>query len=172
CVSWNTGDSNVATVNVAGLATAHGGTQTTVSATFYGVTGTTNLYVRPSALTSIAVTPQNPSVAAGLVLQFTATATFADNSTENVTTKVFWKSENTGASAINTTGLAIGVAQGGSVISATAGGVSDQTTLTVTPPVLQSISISPKTPTLNKGQQATFTTTAQYSVGTYPKEFV
>jgi len=41
---------------------------------------------------SIAVAPANPSVAKGLAEQFTATGTYTDGSTANLTTQVDWVS--------------------------------------------------------------------------------
>jgi trimeric autotransporter adhesin len=38
-----------------------------------------------ATLTSISVTPVNPSVAIGLTLQFTATGNYSDGSTQNLT---------------------------------------------------------------------------------------
>ena len=49
-----------------------------------------------ATLVSIAVTPANPSVANGLTQQFTATGTYTDNSTQNLTTVATWASANTG----------------------------------------------------------------------------
>ncbi len=42
----------------------------------------------PAALVSIAVTPASPSIAKGLTEQFTATGTYTDNSTQNLTSQV------------------------------------------------------------------------------------
>ena len=40
-----------------------------------------------ATLLSIAVTPANPSIATGTTQQFTATGTFSDNSTQNLTSQ-------------------------------------------------------------------------------------
>lgn len=90
----------------------------------------------PPALTSIAVTPSNPSIPAGTTQQFTATGTYADSSTQNITAQVTWGSSNAAAATINSTGLATGVAAGASTISAVQGSITGTTTLTVQPAVL------------------------------------
>ncbi|HTD21986.1 MAG TPA: Ig-like domain-containing protein [Terriglobales bacterium] len=168
CATWTSGNNNVATVDSNGLVTAHGGVNsTTITANFYGVTDTTNLYVRTSALNSITLSPLNPQVAAGLTQQFTATAHYADTTTEDITGEAAWSSSN-GAVSINATGLATAVFQASAQIKNTAGSISASTTMTVTPPVLQSVSINPKTMTRNKGEIAYFTTTGHYSDGTTP----
>jgi uncharacterized protein YjdB len=93
-----------------------------ISATLGGVTGSTVLTVT-AALQAIAVTPANPSIAKGTTRQFTATGTYSDNSTQNLTNQVTWASATPSVATINAVGLATGVAIGTSTISATLGGV-------------------------------------------------
>ena len=90
------------------------------------------LTVTAATLQSIAVTPANPSIAKGATQQFTATGTFSDNSTQNLTGQVTWASATTAVATITAGGLATGVAAGTSTISATLGAVSGSTVLTVT----------------------------------------
>jgi hypothetical protein len=101
------------------------------------VTGSTVLTVTPPpALQSLAVTPANPSIGIGGIQQFTATGTFSDGSTQNLTTSVTWASSSTGVATISNTsgtqGRATGVATGTTTISATSGTVTGSTVLTVT----------------------------------------
>ena len=60
-------------------------------------TGTT------ATLVSIAVTPKNPSVALGTMQQFTATGTYSDGSTQNLTTTATWASSNPAVASISNT---------------------------------------------------------------------
>src|SRR5205823_3665409 len=87
-------------------------------------------------LTSIAVTPANPSIVKGATQQFTATGTYSDSTTQNLTSQVTWSSGTPATATITPGGLATGVGTGTSVISATQGTVSGSTTLTVTAPAL------------------------------------
>ncbi|HVO78931.1 MAG TPA: putative Ig domain-containing protein, partial [Candidatus Bathyarchaeia archaeon] len=92
-----------------------------------------SLTINPSPLVSIAVTPANPSIMQGATQQFTATGTYANNSTQNLTNSVIWMSSATGTASISTSGLATGVNPGGPVtITATLGAISGTTSLTVT----------------------------------------
>ena len=59
-------------------------------------------------LVSVAVTPTNPSIAAGNQLQFTATGTFSDGSQGNLTSSATWTSSAPSVATINSTGLATG----------------------------------------------------------------
>ncbi len=91
----------------------------------------------PSAtLTSIAVTPANPTIQAGGTQQFTATGTFSDNSSQNITSQVTWASSNTAVATVNSAGLGSGVAGGSATITATQGSVTGNTKLTVQPATL------------------------------------
>ncbi len=84
-------------------------------------------------LTSIAVTPANPTVSTGATQSFTATGTYSDNSTQNLTSQVTWTSSNTAVATMGTTtpGLATAVVAGTSTISAALSGVTGSTLLTV-----------------------------------------
>lgn len=66
-------------------------------------------------LVSLAVTPPNPSVAVTATQQFTATGTYADGSTHNLTNLVSWNSNSADATITNPGGLATGVSAGGPV---------------------------------------------------------
>ena len=70
-------------------------------------------------LTAIAVTPGTPSVAAGRTQQFTATGTFSNGETRDITSLVTWTSSTTPVSTINSAGLAQSYSQGSSTITAT-----------------------------------------------------
>jgi hypothetical protein len=85
----------------------------------------------PVTLVSITVTPAHPTISPGGAQQFTATGTYSDSSTQNLTSQVTWNSSNPSAATINANGLATGVAAGTTTISATLGGVSGNTLLTV-----------------------------------------
>ena len=119
--------------------------------------------LQAATLQSIAVTPANPSIAKGLTQQFTATGTFSDNSTADLTNQVTWASGMSSVATINSTGLATGVAPGMSAISAMLGGVTGSTTLTVTAAVLQSIAVTPANPSIAQGLTQQFTATGTFS---------
>ena len=100
--------------------------------------------VSPAELVSIAVTPADPSIASGQTQQFTATGTYTDASTADITTEVTWASSNTDVATIGeSTGLATAVAAGTAEITATQGAISGGTTLTVTAAELVSIAVTP-----------------------------
>jgi hypothetical protein len=169
--SWASSLTTVATISNAtgsqGLATAQAVGQTTISATFGGTTGSTILTVKPATLTSLQVTPTTPSAAKGTTVQFTAIATFSDNSTQDVTTQATWGSSSGGVATISNAtgsqGLATAVGVGTTTISATFGGLFASTVMTVTAATLVSIQVTPVNPSIAKGTALQFTATAVYS---------
>lgn len=113
----------------------------------------------PSAtLSKIAITPASTSMAEGLSTQYAATGTYSDSSTANITSKVTWASSVTTVATINSSGLAstYGLVQGTTNITASLNGItSNVAALTVGPPVLASITISPSSANINLTTGAT-----------------
>jgi 6-phosphogluconolactonase (cycloisomerase 2 family) len=167
-VTWASQTLTVATISAGGLATpvAGAGGTSTITATLGTVTGMTVLTVTaPPTLTSIAVTPANPTISVNLTEQFTATGTYSDNSTKNLTTQVTWVSQTPAVATISAAGLATPVpAVGGStIITATLGTVTGMTKLTVTVPTLTAIAVTPTNPTIGIGATQQFVATGTYS---------
>jgi uncharacterized protein YjdB len=166
-VTWASATPSVATISNAagtqGLATGVAAGSSSISATLDGITGSTVLTVSAAVLKSIAVTPANPSIVVGATEQFTATGTFSDNTTQDLTSQVTWASATPGVATINSAGLATGVAAGSSTISAALDSITGSTVLNVTASVLESIAISPANPSISVGQTEAFTATGTYS---------
>jgi hypothetical protein len=68
----------------------------------------------------------------GSTQQFTAMATYSDNSTANVTSTVTWSVGNTSVATIDSSGVATSVASGQTSVSAALGGVTGNAATTVT----------------------------------------
>jgi hypothetical protein len=166
-VTWS---STAATVAVAsnntgsrGLAVSSGVGSATIAATMSAISAGTSLIVGPPQLVSIAVTPANPTIPFGTGQQFTATGTYTDNSTANLTNSVIWGSTNTSVATIGTSGSITMVSQGQTTITATAGATVGSTPLTVGAPQLVSISVTPTNPTISVGSGQQFTATGTYT---------
>jgi IPT/TIG domain/Bacterial Ig-like domain (group 2)/Galactose oxidase, central domain/Kelch motif len=82
-------------------------------------------------LVSISVTPQSPVVTVGNSQQFTATGTYSDNSTQNLTATATWTSLVSGVAAVNASGLATAASSGTTTIQAKVGTISGSTSLVV-----------------------------------------
>lgn len=116
-------------------------------------------------LTSIAVTPANGSVARGGTQQMTAIGTYSNGTPQNLSSLVTWSSSNTTVATISAAGLAMGVSAGATNIVAVYGAISGSTALTVNPPTLQSISVTPGNQTITTGDTEQYTATGTYSDG-------
>src|SRR5439155_1643047 len=123
-------------------------------------------------LSGTMIVPNSATIPAGLQQQFTAFGDFSDGNTYDITTAVIWSSSNTGTATISNAsgsqGLATAVAAGGPVtITATYGGggagYTATASLTVSNAILQSIALTPATPSAPKGVTQQFIATGTYS---------
>ena len=117
-------------------------------------------------LVSLAVTPANPSLARGTVQQFSATGTYSDSTTQELTSSVNWTSSSASVAAIDATGRATAETAGTTTITATSGTISGSTALTVTSATLVSISIRSATSTIALGTAQPFSATGTFSDNT------
>jgi uncharacterized protein YjdB len=174
-VSWTTGNNAIAQVSdvagTNGLVTGLGvGTVSiTATAALAGVSGSTTVTVTAATLTSITVKPVNPTIANGTTVQLTATGTFSDGSTENLTTQVSWTSAHNSIAQVSnvaqTQGIVTGLAVGNTPITADLKGVKGSTTVTVTAATLSSIAITPPDPSIAKGTTVQLTAAGFFSDG-------
>jgi hypothetical protein len=164
--TWSSGDTLVATVNVNGLASGMTVGSSLMTATVDALSGNTRLNVTAATLSSIAVTPFNPSTPMGLTKQLTATGTYSDGTSNDISVSVIWTSADTLVATVSSTGLASGLTEGTSLISATSGALSGSTTLTVSAATLSSIAVTPVNPSIAKGLTQQLTATGTYSDAT------
>jgi hypothetical protein len=170
---WSSSDGTVATISNTdgkhGLATSKGEGTTTIGASLMGVSDAATLIVSPAVLLSIAVTPSNPTIPLGTTQQFTATGTYTDGTTNDITSVVTWSSSSALVAIISNTagtnGLATSAGEGTTTITATSGPISGATMLTVGVPALVSIAIAPTNPTITLGGTQQFTATGTYTDG-------
>ncbi|MFC1921121.1 Ig-like domain-containing protein [Chloroflexota bacterium] len=163
-VTWESSNTTVATVNATtGLAQSFAEGTTLISATSGIVTDNTTLTVGPKVVDAITVTPPNAAIAKGRTQQFTATGTYSDASTANLTLSVTWISSNTTVATINSAGLAQGFIEGQTTITANTSGVQHSATLTVSTKVLDTIDITPGSPSIAAGRTQYLTATGTYS---------
>ena len=131
-----------------------------------GCGGGSNSPALPASPTfqAINVSPQNSTVAAGLTQQYSATAHYSDGSSKP-TSSVTWATSNTSVATISSTGLMTALKQGAVTISAASAAITDSTSLTIGPPNLLSIAVSPQNPTVSIGHTQQFAATGTYSDG-------
>lgn len=117
-----------------------------------------------ATVVTLAVTPATASVPLGASQQFVATATLSDGSVQNVTAGASWSSASTAVATINAgSGAAASVAEGTAVISAGYGGKTAAATLTVLPPALVSMIVTPANPSVAVGATQQFTVAGTFT---------
>jgi len=168
-VNWMSSDTSSAIVSgglVTCISTASTPKQVVISAVGATATGSVPVTCLAPTLSSVAVAPQNSTVAAGATVQLSATANYSYGSPQIITSAASWVSSNTNVATV-AGGLVTCVA--GSVnaatITAASGGLSGSTTVNCQAPVLQSVSVAPLTPTVAAGSTVQLTATANYSYG-------
>jgi trimeric autotransporter adhesin len=171
--TWNSSVTSVASISNAsgsnGLAASLSAGSTTITAVVGSVTsGPVTLTVTPATLVSIGVTSGAASIALGTGEQFTATGTYTDNSSQDLTTAATWVALPTTVASISnaagSNGLATALAVGSTMITAVSGSItSNPVTLTVSAATLVSIAITPTAPSIGFGAQQQLTATGTYT---------
>lgn len=111
-------------------------------------------------IVSITLSPTSAQIKPTETQQYSATGTFGNNSTGDVTSQVTWISSATNIATISTGGLATAVALGTTNITAKSGSVtSPASVLTVSNQTITSITVGAPSPTLTVGSQQQYTAT-------------
>ena len=148
-VDWTSSNAAVASVDPNGLATGTGTGQASITATCKvpsvcaTLSANAALEVSAATLATITLVPADAQMPLGTKQQFTATGTFTDQTTQDLSTQVTWASTDTDVATIDVAGLASTVAKGSTKISAMKDGVSaSPVDVAVTDAELRSLSIS------------------------------
>ena len=157
----------VATIGAAtGLASGVSAGSTLVTASLGTLSASATLTVTPATLISLAITPAHPALLVGGTQQLTVVATYSDGSTVDVTRSSSYTSASSSMVGVGaSTGLSTGVAAGSSVVSASFGGQSVSTTVTVSAVTLVSLAVTPANASVAVGATQQFIATGTYSDG-------
>jgi hypothetical protein len=168
-VSWRIANRKIASVSNSGgsegLVTAKSPGETMLEASLEGVTGSAPVTVSDAELTALEISPQDAELNTGLTKQYTATGTFSDNSTQDITILASWDSSDTAVATIDTAGLATTVDVGTTTISAGWQGIASSTDLLVTAATLTVITVIPEQATIAQGTTVQFEAEGEFSDG-------
>jgi hypothetical protein len=89
-VSWSFEPAGIATISQGGLLTGVTQGQTTLNAASANITGSTQVTVLLANVISIKVSPSNTSIASGGSVPYTAIATLADGTTQDISSTATW----------------------------------------------------------------------------------
>lgn len=135
------------------------------------LTSCSGFFPGKDTIVSMTISPTGAFVLPQATQQFSATATFGDNSTGDVTSQVSWTSSAPTIATIDaSSGLATGVALGTSTITAkSTNNVTASTTLTVSNKTVTALTINPQNQTISLSQAQTqqYTATATFSDGSF-----
>jgi hypothetical protein len=165
-VVWSSSNANFALISAGGLASGLSAGATTITATSGSVSGTATLNVTTATLMSITIDPPNPIAPPRSRIQLTAIGMFSDGS-QLVLTGVSWHTTSARYAMVNGNGV-LRTKKATSqpvVVYATLNGVTGQTTLTITSKTIQSLAITPATPTIAAGTTQPFALIATLSDG-------
>jgi trimeric autotransporter adhesin len=132
--------------------------------------GCGGFFASSTTIVSLAVSPTGTYILPNGVQQYTATATYGNNSTGDVTSEVTWTSSAPTIATIDSAGLATGVALGTTTITATStNNVIGTASLTVSSTTVTGLTISPASASisLSEAQTQQFIATATFSNGTF-----
>lgn len=184
-VNWTSSNTNVATIN--NTATIMNGT--IYPSPFVTQSGTTNitasvsngsstvtsvvatLTVSAATLRAITINSVSPNIPKGMSQQYTASGTFSDGSTRDITNSVIWTSGNSALINISNSFGYNGLAKtnllltGSTTINATLNGISSSTEVNITAAVLNAINISPSNTQIGIGASIQFNATGSFSDG-------
>src|SRR6266567_323928 len=109
--------------------------------------------------------PRNPSIPLGTLQQFTATGTFSDATTQDISNTVTWSSSNTNVASITVSGLATARNLGATTIVATSGPVSGSVSATVDASDISSLAVAPASPTIAQITSQQFSAVGTFNDG-------
>jgi uncharacterized protein YjdB len=142
----------------------------TITTSVGSFTPTTTLTVTNATLQSVALTPANATIEPTTKLDYTATGTFSDGSTQDLTDVMTWTiQDNTGAASVNAKGLVTGLSPGTITVSTNSpfvfGSVHGSTPATVAAGTLQSIAVKPATAFIVPGNTIQFSAVGTFTDG-------
>lgn len=174
-VSWTSDNQAVVTVasqnENAGKITSKSSGSTTITATLNDITGKVVFVPSTAILTSLSVDPKDIALPVGVPLNYTATGTYSDGTTFDITNMVQWESSNPGVVTVgneedNDKGKVTVKLLGAVEVRAFLNGVQDITNLTVTSAQLSSITVElEKGSSMPKGTSQKLRALGNYSSG-------
>jgi uncharacterized protein YjdB len=168
-VAWSSSAPSVATASGdlgrEGLVTPVGPGAAIVTASRGAFSATASIDVGAAALVELAVEPAVLELAVGDAGAFTATGTWSDGSTGDLSGAVQWSLGPLGVALLGPTGGVTPLGQGEALVTATLGALSADASLVVTPAELRSIAVTPVGLQLPAGSSQAMTATGTWSDG-------
>lgn len=161
--SWASSAPATISINATGMATTRAVGAASITASAGGINGVAVFTVSPAALTLIAVSAGHSSLPLGGTEQLTATGTYTDSSTKDITGSVTWTSSAPGVVLVGNGGAVQAKAVGSAGVSASSSNVTGSTSLSVSAAALVSITVNAGHTALPLGSTEQLTATGTYT---------
>ena len=163
--AWVSSNTSVATVSSTGLVTGVAAGSATITATYQKDQGSMSFSIGAPAIRQLTLSPQSATVYVGASQAYTATATYANNTTAPITTGIVWSVSPSSVATISINGVLTAVSPGTFAVTATADGQTQAVTGTVSNVPLASMAIAPSTASIAGGTSKQFTATGTFADG-------
>lgn len=163
--AWTTSDPNVGTVLEDGFFVTAGEGTVTISATFAGLTATSEVSVSAATLLALTLLPDSLTLIAGRTGELHAWASYSDGTTVEVTNYATWVSDASVAS-VNAGGVVRGNSKGNATVTASYFDKTATATIAVTDAELVAIAVFAEQTSTPVGESLQLTAEASYSDGT------
>lgn len=165
--AWVSSNKSVATVSN-GVVLGQSAGPANITATYQSNQGTAAVAVTSQPITSISITPANPTTYVGVAIPLTATGT-AGVQQISLTQSATWTSSNSAVATVSNAaglqGFATGVSPGSSTINALFAGIAGSTPLDVSSATITKLTIIPLNPSISVGSTQQFKATGTFSDG-------
>ncbi len=161
-VQWTSSDSNVASIDSAGIIIGLREGTTTISANIAGMSASANLEVDDATLLSLTIEPTTSVFVAGIKQPLSARGGFDNGTVHDLTEQVVWNSSDPAVVSVSDVGMATAVSVGTTTVSAGLGDVSQSNQLTVSAATLTRLEVSVEKNYLPAGTELQL-----YSVGIF-----
>jgi uncharacterized protein YjdB len=156
-VAWTTNRPSVATVNGSGVVSAIAPGSAVITATIEGRSGVAAVTVAPAPVASVVVSPSSATLVVGQAVAFEAEPRSASG--QPLTGRaVSWSSSRTDVATVASTGVVIALSAGTATITASSEGRSGSSQVTVVPPTVHRVEITPANAVID--EKASFRLTA------------
>ena len=162
-VAWGVSPNTVAKVNASGLLTSMAQGTATVTGSMSSQSAHVSLTVQAPTVSAIQIAPSTLSVPLGASQQLTATASYSDGTSGNVTNSVIWSSSAANVATVSGAGLVQAMSKGSFSVSAVSGSVTGSLSGSVGNAVVKSMQVSPTSASIPTGANQVFSATAVYT---------
>ncbi|WP_299496278.1 Ig-like domain-containing protein [uncultured Shewanella sp.] len=164
---WFSSEEQIANITENGIAEGLSVGQTSIAATFNGLSGSSKLNVSNATVRELIISPLVASIPNGISQQFEVNALLSDGSTYNATndSDTVWSSDNEHVALMDNvaSGQTNTLNTGKSIITAAYKAHSASAELFVTEAIIDSLVISPKVKTVPKGHIVKYKATLSYT---------